>query len=100
VHPSYREGLPRTVVQAMLGGKPVIANDVDGTREVCIPEKTGYLIKVGAHAALRNAVLALQASPEKRAVFGAAGLSLCKEQFTASKMVQDLDKLYREVLVR
>ncbi|MBC8202325.1 MAG: glycosyltransferase family 4 protein [Planctomycetes bacterium] len=100
VHPSYREGLPRTVVQAMLGGKPVIATNVDGTREVCIPERTGYLIEVGDHVALRNAVLELQASPNKRATLGAAGRSLCKEQFAANKMVQDLDKLYREVLVR
>lgn len=100
VHPSYREGLPRTVVQAMLGGKPVIATNVDGTREVCIPERTGYLIEVGDHVALRNAVLELQASPNKRATLGAAGRSLCKKQFAANKMVQDLDKLYREVLVR
>jgi glycosyltransferase involved in cell wall biosynthesis len=100
VHPSYREGLPRTVVQAMLGGKPVIANDVDGTREVCIPERTGYLIEVGDHAALRMAVLELRDNPEKRELFGNAGRELCKEQFTASKMVQELDKLYREVLVR
>ena len=39
VHPSYREGLPRVVVQAMLAGVPVVATDADGTREVCVPEK-------------------------------------------------------------
>ena len=36
VHPSYREGLPRTVPQALLCGVPVVATDVDGTREACI----------------------------------------------------------------
>ena len=99
VHPSYREGLPRTVVQAMLGGKPVIAHDVDGTREVCLPDKTGYLIGVGDHDALRNAVLELQANPEKRVAMGRAGRDLCKDQFAATKMVEHLDKLYKEVLV-
>jgi len=100
VHPSYREGLPRTVVQAMLGGKPVVAHDVDGTREVCIPEKTGYLIDVGDYKAMREAVLELQTNPEKRELLGSAGRSLCENQFAASKMVQSLDLLYKEVLVR
>jgi|TARA_B100000959_G_scaffold265062_1_gene306186 glycosyltransferase involved in cell wall biosynthesis len=100
VHPSYREGLPRTVVQAMLGAKPVIANDVDGTREVCISGKTGYLVDVGDHEALRVAVLELQANPDKRMILGNEGRAFCKEQFAADKMVQELDKLYREVLVR
>jgi glycosyltransferase involved in cell wall biosynthesis len=99
VHPSYREGLPRTVVQAMLGGKPVVAHDVDGTREVCIPEKTGYLIDVGDYKAMREAVLELQTNPEKRELLGSAGRSLCENQFAASKMVQSLDLLYKEVLV-
>lgn len=99
VHPSYREGLPRTVVQAMLGGKPVIAHDVDGTSEVCISNKTGVLIDVGDHEAMRNAVLDLQANPEKRDALGQVGRDICKDQFAASKMVEHLDKLYREVLV-
>jgi glycosyltransferase involved in cell wall biosynthesis len=99
LHPSYREGLPRTVVQAMLGGKPVVAYDVDGTKEVCIPDKTGYLIEVGDHRALQGAILDLQTNPEKRKVLGSAGRSLCEDQFAASKMVQSLDLLYGEVLV-
>ncbi|MDP6693086.1 MAG: glycosyltransferase family 4 protein [Phycisphaerales bacterium] len=100
VHPSYHEGLPRAVVQALLGGKPVVANDVDGTREVCIPDKTGYLIGVGDHEALRKSVIELRDNPEKRTVLGNAGRLLCKEKFAASKMVQNLDTLYRKVLVR
>ncbi len=100
VHPSYHEGLPRAVVQALLGGKPVVANDVDGTREVCIPDKTGYLIGVGDHEALRESVIELRDNLEKRTVLGNAGRLLCKEKFAAIKMVQDLDTLYRKVLVR
>ena len=100
VHPSYREGLPRTVVQAMLGGKPVVAYDVDGTREVCIPEKTGYLIDVGDYKAMREAVLELQINPALSETLGSAGRLLCEKQFAARKMVQELDELYRQVLVR
>ena len=56
VHPSYREGLPRVVVQAMLAGVPVVATDADGTREVCVPEKTGRLVPIGDVEALRSAL--------------------------------------------
>ena len=99
VHPSYREGLPRTVVQGLLGGKAVVAYDVDGTREVCIPDTTGYLVEVGDFASLRRAILELQANQEKSRAMGIAGRKLCEEQFATSKMVQELDKLYSEVLV-
>jgi glycosyltransferase involved in cell wall biosynthesis len=46
-HPSYREGLPRTVTQALLSATPAIAYDVDGTREVCIDNMTGKLLQRG-----------------------------------------------------
>ena len=56
VHPSYREGLPRVVVQAMLAGVPVVATDADGTRDVCVPGKTGRLVPIGDVEALRSAL--------------------------------------------
>ncbi|MDP7009397.1 MAG: glycosyltransferase family 4 protein [Phycisphaerales bacterium] len=98
LHASYREGLPRTVVQAMLVGKPVIANDVDGTREVCISGKTGFLLDVGDCIGMRNAVTQLQDNIELRKRFGNAGRELCREQFSAGKMVKHLDRLYRFIL--
>ncbi len=44
VHASLREGLARTLPQALITGKPVISYDVDGAREVVIPDQTGYLL--------------------------------------------------------
>ena len=44
------------VVQAMLAGVPVVATDADGTREVCVPEKTGRLVPIGDVEALRSAL--------------------------------------------
>src|SRR5450631_1764783 len=52
VHLSLREGLPRALPQALAAGKPVVAYDCDGAREVCIENETGLLVLPGHHAHL------------------------------------------------
>ena len=53
VHLSKREGLPRALPQAMAAGKPVIAMDSDGAKEVCIDGRTGCLLKPGDLSTLK-----------------------------------------------
>ena len=98
VHPSYREGLPRVVTQGLLSALPVVAYDVDGTKEVCINEDTGRLVAPGDHQALRWAVQWCREQPEERRAMGARGRALCAERFAARRMVDHLDRIYREVL--
>jgi glycosyltransferase involved in cell wall biosynthesis len=98
VHPSYREGLPRVVTQGMLSGVPVVAHDVDGTREVCIDGETGRLIQVGDREGLRAAILAVRDDPAAAAAMAARGRELCRDRFAARRMVDHLDRVYREVL--
>ncbi len=98
IHPSYREGLPRTVPQALLSAVPVIANDVDGTREACIPEKTGILVKPGDLAELREAVGWMAGHPEERRALAETGQARCREEFSAEKMVERLEVVYANVL--
>lgn len=98
IHPSYREGLPRTVTQALLSAVPAIAYDVDGTREVCIDGVTGRLLQPGDLNALRDAVLWMMEHPRERVEMGARGREMCKVQFAAETMVNDLEKVYRSVL--
>jgi glycosyltransferase involved in cell wall biosynthesis len=97
-HPSYREGLPRTVTQALLSNTPVIAHDVDGTREVCIDGRTGRLVQPGDHAALRDAVQWMMDHPDERAAMARRGQDLCAERFTAQRMVDHLLEIYQSVL--
>jgi glycosyltransferase involved in cell wall biosynthesis len=100
-HPSYREGLPRTVPQALLCAVPVVAYDCDGTREACIDvmkeaeRGTGRLVAVGDRARLRDAVLWMRANPEARAAMGARGRAMCAEMFDAEVMVARLEEVYR-----
>lgn len=100
-HPSYREGLPRTLPQALLSEVPVVAYDCDGTREVCIDvvadaeRGTGRLVAVGDRDGLREAVLWMREHAEARAAMGRRGRAMCLEMFDAEVMVARLEEVYK-----
>ena len=93
-HPSYREGLPRTVPQALLCGVVPVAYDVDGTGEACREMETGRLVALGDRAGLREAVAWLAANPEQRAALAARGREECVRTFSAESMVEALEGVY------
>ena len=97
-HPSWREGLPRTVPQALLSGTPVVAHDVDGTREVVIEGRTGRLVSPGDHDRLRKAILDARRNPMMEKELAENGRRLCAEMFSQEKMVEELQKLYESLL--
>lgn len=95
VHPSYREGLPRTVPQALLCGVAPVAYDVDGTREVCRPGETGVLVPLRDLHALRAGVIRLYERPEERRALAERGREACRLEFSAARMVEALEIVYR-----
>lgn len=97
-HPSYREGLPRTVPQALLGRVCPVAYDVDGTGEACIEGVTGKLVQLGDRAALRSAVVWLYEQPSERAAMAERGRTMCLKRFSAETMVSELEKVYAQAL--
>ena len=99
-HASYREGLPRTVPQALLCGVPVVANDVDGTREACIEGETGLLVPAGDILRLREALVALAGDPARRASLGARGRERCRVEFASQTMVDRLEDVYANAIAR
>ena len=99
-HPSYREGLPRTVPQALLSGVPAIAYDVDGAPEACLEGRTGLLVPPGDRPALRAAVEWMAAHPNERAAMAAEGREFCRERFSVEKMIDDLEAVYARALGR
>ncbi|MCI0363540.1 MAG: glycosyltransferase family 4 protein [Phycisphaerales bacterium] len=100
IHPSYREGLPRTVTQGLLAGLAVVAYDVDGTREVCVDHVTGRLIAPGNLSELRDAVVWMMVHPRARAGMVRQGQQMCRERFDAGRMVDHLDSIYAACLER
>ena len=100
VHTSLREGLARTLPQALLVGIPVISYDIDGAREVCIDGTTGRLIAPRDTKGLEEAILDLASSEARRKAFGEAGQELCRETFRHEHMTREIRSLYQWVLGR
>jgi glycosyltransferase involved in cell wall biosynthesis len=73
--PSYREGLPVSVLEAMATGLPVVASDIRGCREAVVHGQTGFLVPPKNAAALAEAVLRLLDNPELARRMGRAGRS-------------------------
>ncbi len=94
VHLSRREGLARVLPQALAAGKPIVAYDCDGAREVCLDKETGFLVKEADLGAVMSRLIRLVAEPQLRERLGARGRELVKEWFPAQRMVDDLHALY------
>lgn len=97
-HPSAREGLPRTVPQALLCGVCPVAYDVDGTREACRDGETGLLVAPGDQAGLREAIARLHDDPDLRTRLAAHGREWCATEFAAETMVTRLEEVYARAL--
>ena len=87
VLPSYREGTPRTVLEAMAMGRPVITTDAPGCRETVKAGETGILIPVNDIAATAAAMRQLASDAEARQSMGAAGLRYCHQKYAVEKII-------------
>jgi glycosyltransferase involved in cell wall biosynthesis len=85
--PSHFEGLPMSVIEAMLTGLPVVATDIRGPREQVVQGETGLLVPPAAVAPLAEAIARLAADPALRARMGAAGRARALERFTEAAVV-------------
>ena len=97
VHCSLREGLARTLPQAMLAGRPAISFDIDGAREA-VDSETGILLQPKDVAGLKLAIETLAGAPELRARLGNVGRRRCREQFDHSRMVDLIEAAYKRLL--
>lgn len=96
--PSYTEGLPVIVLEALAAGVPVVATAVGGTPEVVEHGVSGYLVPPGDPPALARAILdALRREPERQAM-GARGRQAIQERFTVEAQGRQYQRLF-EALV-
>jgi glycosyltransferase involved in cell wall biosynthesis len=85
--PSHREGMPRSIIEAMLSGLPVVATDIRGSREEVADGKTGTLVPLGDVAALARALQRLAANAALRTAYGRAGRARAAALFDERKIV-------------
>lgn len=100
VLPSHREGFPRAAMEAAAAGLPVVAADVRGCRQVVDHDRTGLLVPVRDPAALRAALAALVADPDRRARLGAAAARKAADEFDERQVVATVMGTYAEVAAR
>jgi glycosyltransferase involved in cell wall biosynthesis len=81
VLPSYREGFPRSVLEAMAMGLPVIASDIRGCREAVARDETGLLVPARDAKALAAAVRRLASNEEERRRMGSHGRARARNHF-------------------
>lgn len=98
VLPSRREGLPKSLLEAAACGRPLIATDVPGCREIARPGETGLLVPRDDAPALADAISELAASPERRARLGANARRLAEERYSADAIGRQIVELYRSLV--
>jgi len=98
VMPSEKEGLPRVILEAMLMGKPVVASAVTGSSELVVDGKTGFLVPPGKSNAFADAILKLIDDSALRVKMGEAARERVIKNFPIKKYVEDVEKVFVEVL--
>ncbi len=86
VLPSYREGTPRTVLEAMAMGRPIVTTDAPGCRETVVDGVNGFLVPVRDDVALERAMERFILEPELAKSFGKESLRIAQEKYDVHKV--------------
>ena len=96
--PSYREGLPRVLIEAIACGRPVVTADVPGCREVVRDGENGFLVPVRNGHATAEAIEQLVANPALRRHMGERARAIAEDEFSVTHFVTLSLEAYRRVL--
>ena len=96
---SISEGIPLTLIEAMLAGLPIVATRVGGVPEVVQQDVTGLLAPAGDDNDLARQLLWLADYPERREEMGRLGRRRALAMFSEQEMVAHYEGLYREMLL-
>jgi len=96
--PSFREGLPKVLIEAAACGRPIVTTDAPGCREIVNNEVNGLLVPVRNEMELANAIQRLIESPELRQTMGARGREIVLKEFSVEKVVSETMAVYESLL--
>lgn len=100
VLPSRREGLPKSLLEAAACGRPIVATDVPGCREIARPGVNALLVPPDDPEALADAIARLARDRHMRGKFGEAGRKIVEQEFSARKVGQEIVALYASLSKR
>ena len=93
--PSYREGLPKTLIEAAACGRPIVTSDVPGCREVVQHGVNGLLVPVRDAGALTKALMDLLQSPNVRSEMGSRGRVIAEKEFSMDLVISQTIAFYQ-----
>lgn len=96
---SYREGFPRSAMEAAASGLPIIATNIRGCRQVVDDGRTGLLVDVRSSASLERALRELLTDHERRAAMGAAAAVRARTEFDQQRVIDLTLATYRRLLL-
>ncbi|HVP58051.1 MAG TPA: glycosyltransferase [bacterium] len=94
------EGFPYVIVEYMAAGRPVVATDVGGVREIVRDKENGLLLSAGDRAALIHALVALRTDAAARARLGANALATIRTGFSEAIMCERTERVFEQVVAR
>jgi glycosyltransferase involved in cell wall biosynthesis len=97
--PSYHEGFPIAILEAMASGKVIITSSIVGIPEIIINGENGYLIEPGNIRALCNCILTVKESTEKMKMISKINVLKVKEYYNAKELNEKIRTIYTEILV-
>jgi glycosyltransferase involved in cell wall biosynthesis len=100
VLPSRREGLPKSLLEAASCGRPIVATDVPGSREIARKDVNAILVAPDDVEGLADAISRLAGDPALRKRFGEAGRRLVEAEFSSEKIGWETVALYDQLLGR
>jgi glycosyltransferase involved in cell wall biosynthesis len=100
VLPSRREGLPKSLLEAAACGRPIVATDVPGCREIAHQGVNALLVPPDDAQALANAIARLADDQDLRRKFGEASRRLVENEYSAERVGADIVALYDRLLNR
>lgn len=93
--PSYREGLPKSLLEAAACGLPIVTTDVSGCRDVVRHEYNGLLVPARDATALSVALARLIMEPNTRRLMGARSRQIARQEFAVERVVGETLAIYR-----
>jgi glycosyltransferase involved in cell wall biosynthesis len=96
----YGEGVPKILLEAAASGRPIVATDWPGCREVVRQEQNGLLVPPGDAATLADAIVRLVRSPALREQLGAAGRHIAETEFAEAHVFEAVLHIYEQLLER
>ena len=100
VLPSHREGLPLSLLEAAACGRPLVATDVPGCRDIARADLNALLVPVEDPEALADAIDRLARDPQLRCKFGKGGRELVEQNFSSKRIGRDVIALYQRLLAQ